>query len=351
MYNNGKKAFKITTASTLLSVLGECIMGKIRRKTKKNKDFITYQLEGSECIDVKELTLLSNPGITAISALQIVKKKKELYFVCDVAGRITLKEYLKEQITLREFLNVLHSITRVLTGFSYLQMEHQLLLLEDEYILIDATTKAISFIYLPILHPSKRYDISYFLLHFFQQVGNASGSLQHICEQYIEFLEGGITFNTKAFCYFHQQIVEKYGASIPQMILEHPGSKLEEIRALPHSFFQKQCTGREPVEVGTVYLIRKKGKERIAINKEVFCLGKDYKEVDYRIEDNEMISGVHAEIVKRNGEYYICDQFSTNGTFVNGQLLSSELEQKIVSGSQIRLADEEFEFVIGERKG
>lgn len=351
MYNNGKNAFKITTASTLLSVLGERIMGKIRRKTKKNKDLITYQLEGSECIDVKELAILTNPGITSISSLQIIKKKKALYFVCDVAGRITLKDYLKEQITLRELFNLLHSITRILTGFSYLQMEHELLLLEDDFILMDATTKAISFIYLPILHPSKRYDISYFLLHFFQQVGNASGSLQHICQQYMEFLEGGITFNTKAFCYFHQQIVEKYGATLPQVIVEHHSSKLEEIRALPHSFFQKKCTGGEPLEVGAVCLIRKKGKERIAINKEVFCLGKDCKGVDYRIEDNEMISGVHAEIVKRNEEYFICDQFSTNGTFVNDQLLSEELEQKIVSGSQIRLADEEFEFVIGERKG
>lgn len=91
-------------------------------------------------------------------------------------------------------------------------------------------------------------------------------------------------------------------------------------------------------------LIRVKNKETILINKPVFRIGKEKSYVDYFIGDNAAISRSHANIVSRNGEYYVVDTNSTNHTYLNGKMISSNTENRLESGSLVRLADEEFEF-------
>ena len=92
------------------------------------------------------------------------------------------------------------------------------------------------------------------------------------------------------------------------------------------------------------YLIRRKTNERVCINKPVFRIGKERSYVDYFIGDNSAISRSHANIVNRDGQYYIVDTNSTNHTFVNGGMIGSNTETCLSHGSVIRLADEEFTF-------
>ncbi len=94
------------------------------------------------------------------------------------------------------------------------------------------------------------------------------------------------------------------------------------------------------------FLIRTKNNEKIPLDKPVFRIGKEKSYVDYFIGDNTAISRSHANIVSRDGEYFVVDTNSTNHTYLNGQMLASNVETKITSGSKIRLANEDFEFKI-----
>lgn len=94
------------------------------------------------------------------------------------------------------------------------------------------------------------------------------------------------------------------------------------------------------------YLIRLKNNYSVCINKPVFRVGKEEKYVDYFISDNAAISRSHADIITNNGRYFIKDRNSTNHTFVDGNLVQSEVEYEIFSGNKIRLADEDFEFKV-----
>ena len=60
-------------------------------------------------------------------------------------------------------------------------------------------------------------------------------------------------------------------------------------------------------------LIRKKNNERVSITKAVFKIGKERRKVDYCISDNTNISRSHADIVYKNGAFYIVDNNATNG--------------------------------------
>lgn len=92
------------------------------------------------------------------------------------------------------------------------------------------------------------------------------------------------------------------------------------------------------------YLIRLKNSEKIYINKPVFRIGKEKSYVDYFVADNTAISRSHADIITKNGEYFILDNNSTNHTYLNNKMIQSVVETKITHGTRIRLANEEFEF-------
>lgn len=96
--------------------------------------------------------------------------------------------------------------------------------------------------------------------------------------------------------------------------------------------------------IPTAYLIRKKNNERITISKAIFKIGKERRKVDYCISDNTNISRTHADLVYRNGEFYIVDNNATNGTSVNGSSVAAGQERKVMNNDVIKLADEEFQF-------
>ncbi|OPZ87635.1 MAG: FHA domain protein [Firmicutes bacterium ADurb.Bin419] len=94
------------------------------------------------------------------------------------------------------------------------------------------------------------------------------------------------------------------------------------------------------------YLVRKKTDEKIVINKAFFKMGKEPDYVDYLCDNNPAVSRSHADIITRNNEYFIRDNNSTNGTFVNKVRIVGNQEVKIKHEDVITLADEVFEFRI-----
>ncbi len=100
----------------------------------------------------------------------------------------------------------------------------------------------------------------------------------------------------------------------------------------------------QKVEKVMPYLLRAKNNEKISVNKPVFRIGKERSYVDYFISDNTAISRSHANIISREGKYYITDTNSTNHTYINGKMIQSNDEVEIKHGTKFCLANEDFEF-------
>lgn len=95
------------------------------------------------------------------------------------------------------------------------------------------------------------------------------------------------------------------------------------------------------------YLIARNG-ERVAITSSGFTIGKENTSGivnDYTIK-NVSVSRNHAMFEINNGRYYVIDMSSSNGTYVNGSLISSNIGVEVKNGDRITFADEEFKFVI-----
>lgn len=91
-------------------------------------------------------------------------------------------------------------------------------------------------------------------------------------------------------------------------------------------------------------LYRESNCENIRVNKGVFTIGKERKKVDYCISDNSSVSRTHAEVVAKNGTFYLIDQKSTNGTYLNDVRLNPLQEMELKNGDKIRISDETFVF-------
>lgn len=79
------------------------------------------------------------------------------------------------------------------------------------------------------------------------------------------------------------------------------------------------------------------------IETQEFLIGRNSWQVNGKIE-TDGISRMHARIVKRGEEYYIEDLNSTNGTYVNGELLEYHVPRKLAPNDWIRFGNEEYLF-------
>ena len=102
-------------------------------------------------------------------------------------------------------------------------------------------------------------------------------------------------------------------------------------------------------EKSTLDMIRKlvskdKSKyENIEIDKFPFILGKLQEFTDYQIQD-DCVSRLHLKIDEIEGDYYITDLNSTNGTFINGYRLESNEQRQINIGDEIKVANINYKF-------
>lgn len=88
-----------------------------------------------------------------------------------------------------------------------------------------------------------------------------------------------------------------------------------------------------------LFLVRQKDNERIQISGKAFRIGKD-NENDYMIKGNTAVSRKHAVVTMSDGEYYLEDKNSTNGTFVNGVRVETSEKILLKDGDEVIFADD-----------
>ena len=135
-------------------------------------------------------------------------------------------------------------------------------------------------------------------------------------------------------------------SSIPPVSQKPSYQSLDSPQSKAMNFGETTVLNETPqaAQVANPHLIRAKNNEKIMLNKPVFRIGKERSYVDYFVADNTAVSRSHANIISREGEFFIVDTNSKNHTYVNGTMIQSNAETKIVHGDKIRLANEDFEF-------
>lgn len=84
--------------------------------------------------------------------------------------------------------------------------------------------------------------------------------------------------------------------------------------------------------------------DRIRLDKKSILIGRLEGSVDHVIHNNA-VGKIHAELIEKDGQYFIIDLNSVNGTYINSEKIVCNKPVQIKSGDKITFANESYTFI------
>lgn len=373
------------------------MFAKFKVKYKDSKIIVKEKLDKDERINQREADILNSKIIRGIMKPTIEGERKLSYLA---PTGITLEEYLGSGISKNDFFLVFAQILEVTKSVDRNSFNINNLVMNLKYTFVNKATKEVHFIYQPITSQKISSNLASFLysvadstrldlkedlkplnemMAFIRglNVVTATAVENYILKVYpqiykqvkrqkpgqSEALVGSDVYYRRNEWDKRRQQYEDEATSL--LVEEDEATSLlvddeDEATSLLFDNDEDEATSLlvDDEDEATsllidnnlpqkfAYLIKKNSFDRIDVNKPVFRIGKEKSYADYSVMNNNAVSRLHADIINKNGVYFIKDNNSTNGTFVNGVRIQSNIEVEIFDGNTITLANEEFDFHI-----
>ena len=330
-------------------------MSKLKVSIKKST--VTAMMKAGRKERINETKLSQLARIKPCGIMHVTKTKKDsVIYTCP--ANINLTDRLKKAISKYDFFFMIEQIVIMVEDVynNGLNVNSVRFNMDDVY--INEMTKEMYFIYFPIVGGQESADIvgfieniiytmtpvinedTNYISRFMYYVRSFHGFNGNAIEKYISREERAVVnvLKNKAVTMqqqtMQQQIMQQVmqGSMDGTTVLSDDGISVQQIQQM------------QPVNYHFASLTRQVTGEKIELGKPSFVLGKNPEKSDYAVADKTNISRVHAVITTRNGRYYVMDQNSTNGTFINGRIIKAGQETEILPGDCLMLANEEFIF-------
>ena len=329
-------------------------MSKLKVSIKKSTVTAMMKAGRKERINETELSQLAR--IKPCGIMHVTKTKKDsVTYTCP--ANINLTDRLKKAISKYDFFFMMEQIVIMVQDVynNGLNVNSVRFNIDDVY--INEMTKEMYFIYFPIVGGQESADIvgfieniiytmtpvinedTNYISRFMYYVRSFHGFNGNAIEKYISREERAVVNVLKNTAVTMQQTMQQ---QIMQQVMQ--GSMDGTTVLSDDGISVQQIQQMQPVNYHFASLTRQVTGEKIELGKPSFVLGKNPEKSDYAVADNTNISRVHAVITTRNGRYYVMDQNSTNGTFINGRIIKAGQETEILPGDCLMLANEEFIF-------
>ena len=335
-------------------------MSKLKVSIKKSTVTAIMKAGRKERINETELSQLAR--IKPCGIMHVTKTKKDsVIYTCP--ANINLTDRLKKAISKYDFFFMIEQIVIMVEDVynNGLNVNSVRFNMDDVY--INEMTKEMYFIYFPIVRGQESADIvgfieniiytmtpvinedTNYISRFMYYVRSFHGFNGNAIEKYISREERAVVNVLKNKAVTMQQQIMQQQTMQQQIMQQVMQGSMDGTTVLSDDGISvQQIQQMQPVNYHFASLTRQVTGEKIELGKPSFVLGKNPEKSDYAVADNTNISRVHAEITMRNGRYYVMDQNSTNGTFINGRIIKAGQETEILPGDCLMLANEEFIF-------
>ena len=334
-------------------------MSKLKVSIKKSTVTAMMKAGRKERINETELSQLAR--IKPCGIMHVTKTKKDsVIYTCP--ANINLTDRLKKAVSKYDFFFMIEQIVIMVEDVynNGLNVNSVRFNMDDVY--INEMTKEMYFIYFPIVGGQESADIvgfieniiytmtpvinedTNYISRFMYYVRSFHGFNGNAIEKYISREERAVVNVLKNKAVTMQQTMQQQ--TMQQQIMQQvmQGSMDGTTVLSDDGISVQQIQQMQPVNYHYASLSWQVTGEKIELGKPSFVLGKNPEKSDYAVADNTNISRVHAVITMRNGRYYVMDQNSTNGTFINGRIIKAGQETEILPGDCLMLANEEFIF-------
>lgn len=339
----------------------------------KDKTYLVYSVGRKRQMNFTQIkSFTDNQFYDSFLPFECTKTGKGGKINFDISGLTSLSEFLKVDIKQDQYFSIISDIQRI-TSFCqkhYFQLEN--LIFNPKYMYYHNTTGKVVMAYVPLRNDDDKFISGSVVkcllnIHKKSKISITDGNFMNEYENYLNELKNDRqNFTPDALYrvlsemkYIEKQVEkrksdstikaennsERYG--IQDQMLNQP-LKNTDIPAKAHekTVVPEEDDGGSATVIrirtslpGSPFLMDRTGK-KIEIIKNPFSIGRE-KDNDLVIND-DMISSHHAQIVHEGGEYYIVDNNSGNGTYLN-DIDNKVLRAKIVDKS--RLFFDMFEYV------
>ena len=335
-------------------------MSKLKVSIKKSTVTAMMKAGRKERINETELSQLAR--IKPCGIMHVTKTKKDsVIYTCP--ANINLTDRLKKAISKYDFFFMIEQIVIMVEDVynNGLNVNSVRFNMDDVY--INEMTKEMYFIYFPIVGGQESADIvgfieniiytmtpvinedTNYISRFMYYVRSFHGFNGNAIEKYISREERAVVNVLKNKAVTMQQQIMQQQTMQQQIMQQVMQGSMDGTTVLSDDGISvQQIQQMQPVNYHFASLTSQVTGEKIELGKPSFVLGKNPEKSDYAVADNTNISRVHAVITMRNGRYYVMDQNSTNGTFINGRIIKAGQETEILPGDCLMLANEEFIF-------
>lgn len=335
-------------------------MSKLKVSIKKSTVTAMMKAGRKERINETELSQLAR--IKPCGIMHVTKTKKDsVTYTCP--ANINLTDRLKKAVSKYDFFFMMEQIVIMVQDVynNGLNVNSVRFNMDDVY--INEMTKEMYFIYFPIVGGQESADIvgfieniiytmtpvinedTNYISRFMYYVRSFHGFNGNAIEKYISREESAVVNVLKNKAVTMQQQIMQQQTMQQQIMQQVMQGSMDGTTVLSDDGISvQQIQQMQPVNYHFASLTRQVTGEKIELGKPSFVLGKNPEKSDYAVADNTNISRVHAVITTRNGRYYVMDQNSTNGTFINGRIIKAGQETEILPGDCLMLANEEFIF-------
>ena len=325
-------------------------MSKLKVSIKKSTVTAMMKAGRKERINETELSQLAR--IKPCGIMHVTKTKKDsVTYTCP--ANINLTDRLKKAVSKYDFFFMMEQIVIMVQDVynNGLNVNSVRFNMDDVY--INEMTKEMYFIYFPIVGGQESADIVGFIENIIYTMTPVINEDTNYISRFMYYVRSFHGFNGNAIeKYISREeravvnVLKNKAVTMQQQIMQQvmQGS-MDGTTVLPDDGISvQQIQQMQPVNYHFASLTRQVTGEKIELGKPSFVLGKNPEKSDYAVADNTNISRVHAVITTRNGRYYVMDQNSTNGTFINGRIIKAGQETEILPGDCLMLANEEFIF-------
>lgn len=361
-------------------------------------------IEGQEgMMEEHELMILQKYKVPQLLTQQMVVLDGRIEYWFEITGKQQLTDYFSgKQIETEDIKNFLFSMEQLCRKLPEFLLKEERICLKPELLYVDLEDGTIYFTYLPFWNRSFLEEFRDYMEEMLKQINHQDRNCaelaydiyektrrENVCIQELlnsrMWREPQISFERNIpkqeirqetenvqESEQHQQvkrfeldrlkrILRERKESIGKELLTWVGKsiklrKKKEKQELPPVIQENKCERegevRYPTEVlymnlekpiGKLIYQGKNGCRDLSIKGEEFSIGRSQGQVDGRIE-TEGISRMHARITIKEGDYYIEDLNSTNGTYLNEELLEYHRFRKLNRNDRVRFGVEEYVF-------
>ncbi len=283
-------------------------------KMKKSREKIILKGEKGQQPSYREVNLIGDHTLDRLLSVAVKEEKGKSILYYKVEGFITLTDFLKiNSINQKLFLLLLQNIVIVLKKLEQYYFSKERIEWSLDFVYVDPATWYVYFMYVPLQPYESEGNLKGFLCDFIAACSFESDETLNYVQELIEEVHHNTAYTVSML----DDFCNRFRTS-------HEKKEQAASASLSHIWLESQ-----------------ESPENIIISKFPFRIGKMEGVTDYRIY-NHKVSRKHADFIKEQEKYYIIDLGTTNGTYLDGEQIESDVKKELFDGMSLRLADMEF---------